>query len=345
MSVGSHYVPRLILRRFSPAPSDENPIIWRLDKETGHISRTRINSQTVINDYNRLSDDFSASIGVAPQHVEHDIFGSIEDTAGKLISMLDEGIVLNDDERVSLAVFLCLQHTRTPRMRTTTMFWQEELEPLLAMAGLHDREAVRKALTASGRLASSEEVESFIETTYRELEEKSIIFTPSQDREVWAMFLSIDKLARKVAREMTWILQRSTRELPFGISDHPVAIYDPHVRGASVGGWFRSTGTEVSMPIGPELCLMLVPGDARQIDGGPVGGPTVDEMNLKSYGSSEWAMYAHEDGMLERVRMRADEHPDKIQMYTPPPAEITGPEPDGRPIRAPKPSRRPRKRR
>jgi Protein of unknown function (DUF4238) len=344
MPVSSHYVPRVILRRFSSSRLHDNPIIWRLDKETGRVSRTSVNNQTVINDYNRISEEWSAHMGVTPQYFEHEVFEVVETAAGKLIDKLCDGAMLTDDERVSLAAFVCLQYTRTPRMRTTTMFWQQAMEPFLTKADLHDLEATREAIRKREGGITEEEVDNLVNRTYKELLDEHILLTAGQDREIWSMFLSIDRFAPKVAREMTWIIQRSTEEAPFVISDHPVAIYDPHVGGARGGGWFGSTGTEVSMPLDQELCLMMVPGEPRQNDG-VVGQSTVDEMNLKSYGSAEWAVYAHDERVLTRLQTLVEELPAKVRMYTPQPAEISGLEPEGGVVRAPKPSRRPWRRR
>ncbi len=51
-----HYVPRVLLRRFSSDPEADNPPLWRLDKKSGRPSRTSVANEAVIGHYYRIDE-------------------------------------------------------------------------------------------------------------------------------------------------------------------------------------------------------------------------------------------------------------------------------------------------
>lgn len=61
-----HYVSEFLLRRFSIAPHDERPQIYRLEVTTGTIATSSTRDCAVIQHYNRLSD----ASGLPPGFVE-----------------------------------------------------------------------------------------------------------------------------------------------------------------------------------------------------------------------------------------------------------------------------------
>ncbi len=49
-----HYVPKLLMRRFSTSPQARNPILWKLEKGSGKPSKTAIDGEAVVGHYYRV---------------------------------------------------------------------------------------------------------------------------------------------------------------------------------------------------------------------------------------------------------------------------------------------------
>lgn len=212
-----HFIPRLLLRRFSLHPEKENPPIWRLSKSTGSASKTSVNNETIIKRANELS-----SQSELPANFAEDAFSLIEGKAKRVIDRLVDGSRLSAEDRWILAVFLILQDARTPRGREWKMFMLEQSVREHALIHMSDRERVRDVLRRIGHDPSDEEVESWIVSTTSEIETGKLAFQASHDQEVAGMFLGVTELAPLLCTKMSWIALRFTGKREFIISDHPL---------------------------------------------------------------------------------------------------------------------------
>jgi hypothetical protein len=59
-----HYVPQLLLRRFSARPRAKNPPLIKLDLKTGRLSRTSVGNEAAISHYNRPEEGSSIPAGL-----------------------------------------------------------------------------------------------------------------------------------------------------------------------------------------------------------------------------------------------------------------------------------------
>jgi hypothetical protein len=75
-----HYVPMMLLRRFSEAPAEENPRIACLDKATGSIRWSSVRNEAAVTDHNRLREVPERDPELDPLAAEH-IVSVIEDAA------------------------------------------------------------------------------------------------------------------------------------------------------------------------------------------------------------------------------------------------------------------------
>jgi len=319
MAVGSHHVPRFLLRRFSPSPGEKNSPIWTMDKASGRVVLTRVNSVAVINDYYRTS----LGTKLPPDFVEHRTLGGIEEAAKPLVERLVTGEELAPRDRLHLALFLFAQYTRTPRLRAWTIELSGHSIQQRVLAALSDDSKIQRALRKRGQTTSGQAIEEYREEMYRILTNDKWRIEPNQDTQVLLMLHGIQEVAPLIAGSMTWICQRTTPDRPFVLCDHPLAIYDP-VRSEGPGvGWFSSASVEVSIPLDPQLCLLLFPGAPSQISS-EVDAGTVNHMNLKTFASAEWAIYGHTESVLRDVQALAQANVETVERYRPqPPALIT----------------------
>jgi hypothetical protein len=283
-----HYVPRMVLRRFSPQPTADNLPLRGLDKATGVVRRTSANNELVVTNetlLRRPAPDLN-------MHSIEDFFADVEGATVAIIDKLVEGTGLTDDERGTMAVVLFLQQQRTPRGRQWLSFIQEKIATMELERRLADRELVRSVL---GEDTSDEEIER-----WQEEQKGKWVAKPSHDHEVAGMLYGIETVVPLIAGAMTWICQRTTIDVPFVISDHPLAIFDPR-RGRSGGGWYASPGIEATMPLDARLSLLLTPGPPT-ITEGHVTPSTVADINLRAYASTEWTIYTRLETSLELRR-------------------------------------------
>jgi Protein of unknown function (DUF4238) len=303
-----HYVPRMVLRRFSPRPEAKNPPLWGLDKASGGVRRTSVDNELVVT-HETLLQHPGPSLNM---HSIEDLFGEVEGATVPIINNLKEGMALTDEERVTMAVFLFFQQQRTPRGRQWMTFIQERLATMDLEDRLVDKELVRTVL---GENMSDDEIDH-----WQEEQKGKWTVRPSHDREVIGMLFAIEEIVPIIAGRMSWICQRTTADVPFIISDHPLAIFDPH-RRRSGSGWHASPGVEVTMPLDAQFSLILTPGSPT-ITYGNVPPATVTDINLRTYASAEWTIYGTSREVVNAAHNSALESPEKVNEYTPQPYRL-----------------------
>src|SRR5512132_4422999 len=98
--MGDHYVPQLLLRRFSTQPKAKNPPLVKLDLKTGRPSRTSVKNEAAISHYNRPEPKSK----IPPRLIEETL-SKIEAAAAKPIQELVDGRLLAQTERLDVALF------------------------------------------------------------------------------------------------------------------------------------------------------------------------------------------------------------------------------------------------
>jgi hypothetical protein len=132
-----HYVPRFLLRRFSPEPYADNPPLWRLDEASGRTMRT-VRNEAAISYYNQLRNVEN----LRADFVEYTL-ALIEDRAAPTVARLVEGDALDAAERLDMALFLYVQHHRTPRGRQWFVHGLEQSHRLELMRRVLDAKQVQ----------------------------------------------------------------------------------------------------------------------------------------------------------------------------------------------------------
>jgi hypothetical protein len=306
-----HYVPRLILRRFSPEPAADNPSIWRLDKDSGTPARTHISNEAVISHYYRLGNATKLPSGWAEKTL-----GRIEADAATPIRKLVDREPITPLERGQMAFFLHVQHQRTPLARQWSADRQARLAELQMEVNLSDRERVHEKARSLEDPMSDEEIERWRLESIEGLRSGTIVAEARQDHEVGGIFLVGDRIASVIGEQMGWCSLQAAPGTSFICSDHPLHIYDrstPPDRGV---GWISSPQTEVTMPLDQRVCLLLRPGPPTWVSL-QADAETVDDINLRTYASARWSIYGPSQRVVQRVREMAKRDRARVLEYEP----------------------------
>jgi hypothetical protein len=303
----------MCLGRFSAEPEQDNPPLWVLEYGTGKIRRSSVHNEAAVTHYNRLDNE-------EPDLAERG-FSEIESLAGPALGKVSSGEPILQSGRIALAIFLQLQHQRTPRMRENMRFVHSQGARIFMQMTLSDREIVRSFLESEGQDVTDEEIDSWQSEMLTLIEDGLLRPNLGWNNEVLNQFAMADKLPMRLCAEMFWTVMRATGSDEFIISDHPVHIYDPEAYPDRSGAWFSSTRVEVTFPVDRKTCLLLRPG-GEGWNTAKVDSSVVRNVNLRSYASSEQRCYGSGQHVLQRVWSSAKRNPKLLAVYRPRPTKL-----------------------
>ncbi len=307
-----HFVPKLLLRRFSDDPTAKNPMLWRLDKMTGRPSKCAVNNEAVIGHFNRLENVPSLD----PDAVERDL-AMIEGVCKPSLDKAIERQALDVDDFHLITMFSVLQHHRTPRWRQWNVELLEHMERLVTELNISTGAHIREFLETKrgGGEVTDEAVNEMRAELLQSIRKGRLIVKATSDHEVLGMFVAATDVAKEIAVKMSFAcLHSATAE--FILSDHPVCIYDrlaPVDRGA---GWLSSPASEVAFPISRDTCLFFRPGPPGFMHVN-VPGAVVTDINLRSYAAAEWSIYGSAQRWVQETRTAARRDRAKVAQYVP----------------------------
>jgi hypothetical protein len=240
----------------------------------------------------------------------------LESEAADPIRKLSNGTPLSGAERVHMAFFLFMLQQRTPRGRLWMTSLHEHMATDVMKAGLRHPEFVRMVFEDIGEKMSDEDLERWRVETLGDLEQGKIRLEYGQDHEVAGMFAAADRMVPFIAGEMIWRSMRTSPAHPFVLADHPVAIHDPRAPVGQGVGWGSSRTVEVTVPIDPAVCLLLMPGPPTwSMEEADAAG--VDELNLRSYASAEWSIFGASQHAVQQVRALAKRSRTRVASLAP----------------------------
>lgn len=333
-----HYVPEFLLRRFSTNPTEEHPLICRLDVRTGAISKLSTLNCAVIQHYNRLTEASGLPTGFAEAMLSY-----AEGQAVPLVEKLIHGKILDLRERVDFSTFLMAQQMRTPRGREWLRFGQDQAAKFWALKKLYEnrdftKEYLRKDL---GREPTDDEVDESIRQMAEPLEGDELVVTLGQDAEILGMFMPAPDLVPLIG-EMNWILMEAPGGQSFILSDDPLVRLDP-LNPDGPAGWRSSSTVEATMPLDPQYCLRLRQpplGQSKRV----VAADEVLDTNLRTYAGAREFIFGPTEELLESIHAEAKINPIRVDLYRPKPPNmyvlerIEGEEKPSRVTRIPGPS-------
>jgi len=305
-----HYVPQLLLRQFSANPKVRNPSLFKLDLKTGRTSATTVKNEGAISHFNRPEEGSN----VPPGAIEETL-SLVETAAAKPLRKLAEGQHLTVPQQLNAALFMFLQHRRTPLGRAQTTHTLETGATLLQMVRLADPHAVQEAFAQQGEHLTLEEAEARGHEIIRQLESGELELAASTNAVLGAMFLGVENVPPLITQRMTWVvLHTQTRD--FIISDHPVSLHDPEAGPRRGAGWLSSPKVEVTFPFDRHACLLLTPGPPG-IEHTQVAAEMVPEVNLRTYAAAQWAIYGPTPASVQHVRAAAKRRRTHVARLTP----------------------------
>ena len=308
-----HYISRFLMRGFSQAPSARNSPIWRLDKKTGRPSKTSVDNDAVVRDFYRLDDTSTFEANDIEK-----VLSTIEGIAAGHLARLVAGESLNEVSRFEVASFLVLQHKRTPRGRQWFVEMYEHMQKQIMDVNVNrfdTDEEIRAFLKSEGSDASASAVAAF-RKHIDDWRAGRLELRATSDHEVMGMFMASNEVALAIASQTTWTLLKAQAPDEFVLSDHPVCIWDPTALPGHGVGWLSSPATEVTIPLGRDLCLMVTPGRPIQLERG-ADPRVVADLNLRSYATAEWAYFGATQGVVQGVRALTRRHKAMVHQYEP----------------------------
>jgi hypothetical protein len=308
-----HYVPRFLLGRFCGEPAADNPALWRLDKATGRTRRTSVRNEAAVSYYNQLQN-----VEDLPADFVERTLGLVEERAASIVARLVEGEALDEGERLDVALFVYLQHHRTPRGRHWFVHGFEQSQKLELMHRLLDAGQMREFYRSEGEDVSLEEAQERGRALAQELDTGKVQVKVQHDHAVGAMFMFVEDIVPHIAGDMAWTVIHAHTPDEFIISDHPVLIHDPEAgpdRGVS---WLSSPQVRASVPLDSTACLVLRPGPPTLTHERGAPGQVLD-LNLGTYASAEWAIYGSTQKTVHTVRSQAKRRKSRVAALTPVP--------------------------
>jgi hypothetical protein len=308
-----HYVPELLLRRFSTNSMEEHPLIYRLDVRTGAISKLSTINCAVIQHYNRLSEASGLPGGFAEAMLAY-----AESKAVPLIEKLLRGGVFSLQERVDFSIFLMAQQMRTPRGREWQRFGQEQAAKFWLLKQIYeDRDFTRERLREKlGREPTEDEINESIFQMAEPLERGELTVRVSSDQEILGMFVPAPDLVPLIG-EMNWTLLEAPGRQSFILSDDPLVRLDP-LNPDGPAGWRSSSTVEATMALDPQYCLRLrqpPPAQSTRV-------VTVDEVldvNLRTYAGAREFIFGPTEQLLESVYAAVKDNAIRVDLYRPKP--------------------------
>lgn len=277
-----HYVPQFLLRRFSTDPDADTPRLWRLDRATGKTEQRPVRSEAAVAGYNDLLEAKDIPKGYA----EH-----------------------------------ALQYHRTPRGRQWLTYAFEQAYTLETMRRLLNPREVQELHRLRGEEISLQEAERRGREWVDQLDSGELIMKAGQDHAVGAMFMFAEGAVPAIAGQMSWVVLHAPPDRDFVVSDHPILLHDPTAPPGYGAGWLSSPGTEATCPLDRSAALVAVPGlpELRHADAQP---GEVEEVNLRTYASAEWAIYGRTVGVVQQVRAQAKREKLRVAQFAPAPPTI-----------------------
>jgi len=311
-----HYVPEFLLRRFSTSPEEQHPLICRLDVKTGTISKLSTLNCAVVQHYNRLS-----ATSDLPSGFPEGMLSYAESRSAPIIEKLVFGEMLDERERVDLSIFIMIQQQRTPRGREWQRFGQEQAAKFWFLKQLYERpDRTREILRGDlSREPTEAEVNESIRKMAESIESGQLMLSVSPDQEILGMFVGAPTLIPLIY-DMNWMLLRAPEGQSFILSDDPLVRHDPANPGGPAG-WRSSPTVEVTLPLDPQLCLLLrqPPLAQREI---VITAEQLLDINLRTYAGVREAIFSPTEQLLESVSAVAKANEVRVDLYRPKPPTV-----------------------
>jgi hypothetical protein len=307
-----HYTPGFLLRRFAERTGKRQGLIWRLDKKTGQARAVAPRYEAARRHYYRLVRE-DGTTDSSPE----DLLSAVENAAARIIRKIDDGASPADEDRAWLALFVALQHRRTPPAREWLKYYDETLAGMTTEIDLSNEERFRERAGAETPELTYEEVEELRTELLADLRAGRIKVESTPSREVAIMFNGLDRVAFDLVYGFTWGVVRLPDGADLVLPDMGITQYDPTPPFPGSGlGFGSSPNAETILPVDPRFALVITPGPATWHDA-EISARHAEDINLRSYAWSDVATYGRSQKSVSDVRRLARKHPRRLAELAP----------------------------
>lgn len=301
-----HYVPVFLLQRFANA----NGQLHQLDTRSGKPGRCNPADAACVKGYYRYRYDEGDW-----QNDLEPALAQIEDMAAAALRRLEDvDVPKGAEDRATIAVFLALQHARTPYGQGMSLELHRTVMTSMLEVDLTNQptERLSEILGEDGVPLTHEEAERQRTDLLARLASGSIRLEAQREAALQAMVDSMQETA-PIIEDLAWSLLEAPPETGFVISDTPVTMWNPGPRRFVWSGdaWCSGPKAETTLPLSPKLCLRVTPiGDdfeTRQVTRGEV-----DAINARAFAWADRWIYAPSQQALQDLRRLTKRRPDLV---------------------------------
>ena len=310
-----HYVPSFLLARWAMPPKRKGRL-YELLVATGDVKATKPGKVSLQRDLYTVDKEANKSVLIVEAFL-----GIIEDCAAdpiKNLATLPPDI--SDDDRATIAFFAVIQQFRTPSGLAQNRNLAELAVRAMQRQFLNSREAVtayyRAVIDAHGTAA---EIKDFGRDLIAKFKRGEFPIKLPPEAPLQAMLLLVSPIAFEVVT-MNWTLIEAAQG-EFIASDRGLAMWDPNLPPQRGNAWGSSPQAETTVPVGPKVCLKITPG-AEGFAVESADAQTVDEINLRTYGWAEQAIFGRSQSVVEEVHRAAQSDPSKVPRPKVPPIPV-----------------------
>lgn len=322
-----HYLPQFLLRRFASTDGDSPGLVWRGDPASERVLQVAPKHEAAKRHYYKLP----AEIEVPGMSAE-DVLQRVESAAAAAIIKFERSRTVDIGDRHALALFLMLQHRRTPAGRRELRFMDETFGKLELEVRLSNPNAAAAALAADGVEPSAEEIKSWQQAMLAKLSAGEIVVESTPEREIGLMFSHLDKIAPMLVEEFDWrflIIPPEHGEVV--LPDVGVTMYDPTPKFATSGTGLKSSpNSETVLHLAPNLVLLLRPGEGSGATY-EASAEQVERINIRAVASSDQCVYGRSGEIVSDVLRAAAADPERVAALRPRAPALWISESDGEP--------------
>jgi hypothetical protein len=312
-----HFLSQFLLRRFAETSGKREGLVWRLDKKTGQSRPVAPKYEAALRHYYRLEYED----GTTDSRPE-DVIARIEEATAAALRQIERGELPDDEDRAWLALFVILQHRRTPVAREWQRFRDELMSTMMAEVTLGNVESFHRRAQVAEPSMTQEQVEEMRLEMLEDLQSGRVKLGSTPSREAAFMFVALDEVAKDLVEKFTWIVVRAPTDAELVLPGMGISLYDPTPPNPHSGFGFRSSpNSQTLIPVDPRFALALTPGEPvwREAD---ASVEDVDEMNLRAYAWSDAACYGRSQKVVTDLRALARRNRGRVGELAPRPGRI-----------------------
>lgn len=261
MSQNQHYIPRLLLKKFTdpslPVSDPRRLLVYDIaSREWRRMSPVQAGAE--LDFYTLRGQD-----GIESTALE-DAFCKIEDRAAKIINktILTRGI-LTDEEKAVFSYFVALMLVRVPFLLGSITSTINDIAKITINMMHHRYSDDPEGFIRLKEQMEQESGKQFGELTAEHLDPSHYRITANKGFVLGAVLEQAEHIAEQLY-QMFWTFAHTTPDAPFITSDFPVGVFNPTVPSdmpkwmGTYGHGFGFKDVQVSLPLTRQICMLAI---------------------------------------------------------------------------------------